>query len=152
MTVEKAIHWTLTLKSNSFRFAHQKQVSRTLRLLGQHYRNTMPTMPSLQGGWASSCLLMSSHHSTTKLKSVGRMQQSGLFLFMKVSIEEKFNCVMNNDKTMTEQGQITPLSSSKNTAAVSMRLYNKLMKTYHDLLRSLLFSPPQIKRRMNQRH
>ena len=25
------------------------------------------------------------------------MQQSGLFSFMKVSIEEKFNCDMNND-------------------------------------------------------
>ena len=28
-TVEKTFHWTLTLKSNSFCFAHQKQMSRT---------------------------------------------------------------------------------------------------------------------------
>ena len=58
-TVEKAIHWTLTLRSNSFCFTHQKQMSRTLRPLGQHYRNAMPTTPSSQGGWASSCLTTS---------------------------------------------------------------------------------------------
>ena len=33
------------------------------------------------------------HFSTTKIVD----QQCGLLSFMKVSIEEKFNCVMNND-------------------------------------------------------